>query len=217
MRILPLDKTVHNRSKFDCGEPALNNYLKQVSGQHDKKDLSRTYVLISSQNESQIKGYYSLALCKVDLSELPAEQAKKFPTEIYCTLIGRLAVNTQHQGQGFGSSLLIDAIKNAVDSSSLVPTPMIVVNAKNDRVREWYKEFGFTEFPSEPNKLFMPQKEARRSLGEVVHLNCQTRPVLGRGASNGIRLRKCSPTEKKLAVFLIQNHPNFYHRADDFS
>jgi hypothetical protein len=34
---------------------------------------------------------------------------------------------------------------------------------------------------------------------------------------NGIRLRECSPTEKKIAVFLIQNHPNFYHRADDFS
>lgn len=35
-------------------------------------------------------------------------------------------------------------------------------------------------------------------------------------ANNGIRLRGCSSTDKKLAVFLIQNHPNFYHRADDF-
>ena len=75
MRILALDKEVHDRNKFDCGEPALNNYLKQVSGQHHKKDLSRTFVLTSEKNEAQIKGFYSLALCKVSLKELPPEIA----------------------------------------------------------------------------------------------------------------------------------------------
>lgn len=164
MRISPLDKKVHDRNKFDCGEPALNNYLKQVSGQHDNKDLARTFVLTSHQNTSQIKGFYSLALCKVELNELPKSIAKKFPNEVFCTLIGRLAVNNQHQGQGFGNSLLIDAITKAVDSSDLVPKPMIIVEAKNERVKEWYKDFGFAEFPRTPNKLFMSQKEAKRML-----------------------------------------------------
>lgn len=167
MKISVLDKKIHDRNKFDCGEPALNNYLKQVSGQHDKKDLSRTFVLTSTENESQIKGFYSLALCKVDLKELPHQIAKKYPSEIYCTLIGRLAVNKSHQRQGFGEILLIDAIKNAINSSGLVPKPMVIVEAKNEIARNLYKNMGFTEFPQNPNKLFMPQKEAEHMLEEV--------------------------------------------------
>ncbi|MCP9266651.1 hypothetical protein M5U04_00695 [Xenorhabdus sp. XENO-1] len=88
MKIECLNKNKHDRNNFDCGEPALNNYLKAVSGQHDKKDLSITFVLTSSQNESQIKGYYSLALCTVELDELPEKISKKYPSSLYCTLIG---------------------------------------------------------------------------------------------------------------------------------
>lgn len=167
MRILALDKEVHDRNKFDCGEPALNNYLKQVSGQHHKKDLSRTFVLTSEKNEAQIKGFYSLALCKVSLKELPPEIAKKYPTEVYCTLLGRLAVNEVHQRQGFGALLLIDAILNAINSSDLVPKPMIIVDAKNEYARNFYVSFGFSPFPNNLNKLFMLQDEAKKMLQEA--------------------------------------------------
>lgn len=167
MRISTLNKNKHDRTKFDCGETALNNYLKQVAGQHDNKDLSRTYVLTSPQNESQIKGFYSLALCQVDLSELPPNIAKKYSNGMYCTLIGRLAVSKSNQRQGLGSLLLMDAIKNAVLSSELVPKPMIIVEAKNEIARDFYKDFGFSEFPKQSNKLYLPQKEAKAMLEQA--------------------------------------------------
>ncbi|WP_241149127.1 GNAT family N-acetyltransferase [Photobacterium sanguinicancri] len=77
-----------------------------------------------------------------------------------------MAVNKSHQRQGFGETLLIDAIKNAINSSGLVPKPMIIVEAKNEIARNIYKDMGFTEFPQNPNKLFMPQKEAEHMLEE---------------------------------------------------
>ena len=77
MRITQLDKTVHDRKTFDCGEDALNNYLKSVAGQHDVKSLARTFVITSKKNKSKILGFYSLALCQVNLSELPNSIAKK--------------------------------------------------------------------------------------------------------------------------------------------
>ena len=110
MKIERLDRDKHDRNAFDCGEQVLNNYLKTTSGQHDKKDLSRTFVLTSRHNPSQIKGFYSLALCTVELDALPQNIAKKYPATIHCALIGRLAVNKTHQRQGLGSILLIDAV-----------------------------------------------------------------------------------------------------------
>lgn len=166
MQIEKLDKDKHIRNDFDCGEPALNNYLKTISGQHDKKDLSRTFVLTSEQNPSQIKGYYSLALCTVELNDLPEKAANKYPsgTILHCALIGRLAVSKSVQRQGFGSILLIDAIKKAIQSSELIPTPMIIVDAKNDIAKKLYKEIGFEEFAREKSRLMMPIAAAKEML-----------------------------------------------------
>ena len=86
---------------------------------------------------------------------------------MYCTLIGRLAVSKSNQRQGLGSLLLMDAIKNAVLSSELVPKPMIIVEAKNEIARDFYKDFGFSEFPKQSNKLYLPQKEAKAMLEQA--------------------------------------------------
>ncbi|MBD2795936.1 GNAT family N-acetyltransferase [Xenorhabdus sp. 18] len=154
MKIEHLNKNKHNRNNFDCGEPALNNYLKSVSGQHDKKNLSRTFVL-TSKDESQIRGYYSLALCTVELDQLPEKIAKKYPSALHCALIGRLAVSKAFQRQGLGEILLIDAIRKSIESSKLIPTPMIIVDTKNS-AKKFYMNMGFQEFPQTKNKLFMP-------------------------------------------------------------
>ncbi|MEQ2026953.1 GNAT family N-acetyltransferase [Xenorhabdus szentirmaii] len=167
MKIVRLDKKQHIRSHFDCGEPALNNYLKAISGQHDKKDLSRTFVLVSSQNESQIKGFYSLALCTVELNELPENISKKYLSSLHCALIGRLAVSKQFQQQRLGEILLIDAIRKAIESSKSIPTPMIIVDAKNDVAKKFYINVGFQEFPQLSGRLFMPMAVAIEMLKEI--------------------------------------------------
>ena len=169
MQIATLDKKKHDRSKFDCGDNSLNNYLKNTSGQHDEKHLSRTFVLVSEQSPTEIKGYYSLALCTVEFKDVPASIAKKYPnnTLFHCALIGRLAVKKNLQGQGLGSILLIDAVKKAVHSSMEIPTPMIIVDAKNDRAKKLYQDMGFEEFPHIRNRLMMPMTDAIAMLNEI--------------------------------------------------
>ncbi|EJV0279273.1 MULTISPECIES: GNAT family N-acetyltransferase [Vibrio harveyi group] len=167
MKIEHLDKNIHDRNGFDCGEPALNNYLKATSGQHSKKDLSRTFVLTSSGNPSQIKGFYSLALCTVELYELPPSIAKKYPAAIHCALIGRLAVNNSHKRQGLGSILLIDAIRKAIESSKAIPTPMVIVDAKNAVAKSMYMDLGFEPFPNQQDRLFMTTAMAVAMLKKV--------------------------------------------------
>ncbi|CDH06976.1 conserved hypothetical protein [Xenorhabdus bovienii str. oregonense] len=167
MKIERLNKNKHDRNNFDCGEPALNNYLKAVSGQHDKKDLSRTFVLTSSQNESQIKGYYSLALCTVELDEIPEKISKKYPSSLYCALIGRLAINKLFQRQGLGEILLIDAIRKSIESSESIPTPMIIVDAKHDIAKKFYINMGFQEFPKMKFRLFMPMNAAVNIIEQI--------------------------------------------------
>jgi hypothetical protein len=50
IRVVPLAST-HRRDEFDCGEPALNDFLRRYARQQQKRDFSRTYVVLDAKNE----------------------------------------------------------------------------------------------------------------------------------------------------------------------
>ena len=43
-----LDKTIHDRISFDCGEPIINDFLQTKAAKHMKLGLSKTMVLPAS-------------------------------------------------------------------------------------------------------------------------------------------------------------------------
>ncbi|MBD1389379.1 GNAT family N-acetyltransferase [Neiella sp. HB171785] len=168
MQITQLDKTRHNREKFDCGVRALNEYLKKTARQHDRLDLSRTFVLTDQNSPQDILGFYSLSTCRIDWPELPENLRKKYPnTSMSAALIGRLAVDLKKQGQGYGGDLLIDAITNIVSSVAHLALPLIVVDAKDDKAQRYYEKFGFEPIAPSSRRLFMTVKHAKEMLDSV--------------------------------------------------
>nr|WP_274534113.1 GNAT family N-acetyltransferase [Photorhabdus khanii] len=93
--------------------------------------------------------------------------SKKYPSTLHCALIGRLAISKSFQRQGFGEILLLDAIRKAMESSKSIPTPMIIVDAKNDIAKKLYMNVGFEEFPQIKSKLFMPMTVAIEMIKRV--------------------------------------------------
>ncbi|WP_233420726.1 GNAT family N-acetyltransferase [Xenorhabdus nematophila] len=93
--------------------------------------------------------------------------AKKYPSALHCALIGRLAISKPFQRQGLGEILLIDAIRKAIASSKSIPTPMIIVDAKDDIAKKFYMNVGFQEFPQMKRRLFMPMVVAIEMLKKV--------------------------------------------------
>ena len=60
-----LDPSKHIRERFDCGNDALNYYLKKVARQHSERGVSRTFVLVDTDKPTIILGYYTLTICAV--------------------------------------------------------------------------------------------------------------------------------------------------------
>ena len=56
-RIVPLDRTRHDRSEFRSGESSLDEWLQRFAGQAARQDGARTYVVTDG---SRVIGYYSL-------------------------------------------------------------------------------------------------------------------------------------------------------------
>ena len=60
----------HDRSAFDCGKPALDDFLKRLAGQYERRDFAAVYVATTPPSNA-VLGYYSLSSGSVDLTALP--------------------------------------------------------------------------------------------------------------------------------------------------
>ena len=156
-----LDKT-HVRTTFDCGQPVLNEWLKDRAGQFDRRDLSRTFVA-TRENALAVVGYYAISSHRVVYDVLPDFEAKGLPhLDVPVVLIGRLAVDRSIQGQGLGSLLLVDALRRSADISLQLGIRAVEVDAINDTARNFYLKFGFRPLLDDPRHLFMPMHEIRK-------------------------------------------------------
>ena len=155
-RIEPLGER-HDRADFSCGVDALDRYLRAQAGQDSRKHIASCFVLLTG-NES-VAGYYTLSAMGIALIDLPATLARKLPRYpvVPATLMGRLAVDRRHQGQGFGELLLFDAFSRTLRSE--IASYAFVVDAKDNSAQAFYEQYRFLKLTSTGRRLFMPLAE----------------------------------------------------------
>jgi predicted GNAT family N-acyltransferase len=80
------------------------------------------------------------------------------------TLIGRLAVDREYQGQRLDGSLLLDALARALDASRQVASLAIITDAKDEAAQSFYEHYGFHLLPTERHdrRLFLPMGTVER-------------------------------------------------------
>jgi len=151
----------HNRGKFDCGEQILNRYIQKFARQNAKSNLGETYVL--TNNSKDILGFYTISTASLDYDAYP--QNKGLPKyAIPSALIGRLAVDQNQQGNGYGKLLLVDALKRILKVSEEIGIHCITVDAKDDSAKKFYQYFGFEELLDEENHLYISIQKVRNSI-----------------------------------------------------
>lgn len=148
----------HDRAAFDCGVEPLNGFLRTTAMQHQDKGVSRSFVLAdpAASSPGRILGYFTLSACEGLAAQLPDTLAKRLPRHIPAVLLGRLAVDREFQGQGYGGSLLVEAIRRVAATSSQIGIAGLFVDAKDAQAISFYQKYGFTALASDEQRLFLP-------------------------------------------------------------
>jgi ribosomal protein S18 acetylase RimI-like enzyme len=165
LRFEPFDRKRHDRSGFDCGVAALNEYLRTSLGQHGRRDLTRGYVAVEGGN--RVVGYFTLVAGRLLVSVFPERGGLPAKMPLPTTLLGRLAVDKAWQGRGIGAALLAYALRVAVAGAESIASAVIEVDAKDDAARSFYAKFGCRSLTDDRLHMFLPMETARQVIGKT--------------------------------------------------
>ena len=148
---------------FDCGQPALNQFLQRFALVNQKSNSAQTYVCCHS---GVVAGYYSLAVGSVNPATAAPRVAKGIPQHpVPVMILARLAVDLGHQGVGLGKALLKDALKRTAQAADIAGIRALLVHAKDDTARQWYLQWEFEPSASDPFHLFLLMKDLKAIAG----------------------------------------------------
>ena len=154
----------HDISKFDCGEPVLNDWLRQHALQNQQSSASITYVIL---DEKRVVGYYSLAAGSVARQIATGRVRRNVPEPVPVVVLGRLAVNRDDQGSGLGRALLRDGVLRTLQAAEIVGVRAILVHALSDKAKRFYEDCGFAPSPINPLTLMITVQEATHAFREA--------------------------------------------------
>ena len=145
----------HDRSGFSCGSVALDQYFESQVSQDIRRRITACYVAVCNDSY-QIAGFYTLSAAQVSVTQLPDNLKKKLPRypSVPAVRIGRLAIDTKFQGQGLGSTLLINAIFRSLRSD--IAAYAVIVDAKDDKAIAFYRHHGFLDLNAKERTMFVP-------------------------------------------------------------
>jgi len=160
LRVELLAKT-HDRSSFRCESEALTTYFVTQARQDVQRKLSACFVL--TQGTPQVQGFYTLATDSIPRSDVPASMRKSLPKSYRAPviLLGRLARDLSHRGQGLGELLLIDALLRCLWlSDESVGAMAVVVDPLDEAAAAFYARYGFITLP-DSGRMFLPMRTIR--------------------------------------------------------
>lgn len=143
----------HNFDEFNCGVPALDNWLKKRARPNERSRASRTYVLCDGD---RVMGYYALATGSLAAETAPGKIKRNMPDPVPVMVLGRLAIDQQYQGKMLGDALLRDAILRIIQAADIAGIKAILVHAISEEARKFYLDRSFIVSPSEPMTLVLP-------------------------------------------------------------
>lgn len=153
----------HTFAEFDCGNPALNDWLQRHALQAQTAGSAKTFVCADNH---RVAGYFSLTVGQIDSLEAPERVRKgmgRYPIPV--VILARLAVAQRDQGHGIGQGLLRDAIKRTLMIADQAGIRAMVTHPIDDAATRFYLRFGFMASPLTDRQLLLLIKDARRPLG----------------------------------------------------
>lgn len=172
--IEPLDPARHDRVRFSSGVDQVDSYFRKTAKKLAKAGNTRVFVM--KDPDGDVVGFYTLNAHAIDYRELPPSFARLRPAHgsIPAAFLSMIAVDRRFRRQGYGGDLLVDALFRVLAISEELGIAVVVLDVLDDgddqavaRRAALYAGYGFTPFPSQPLRIFLPVATIRKLREEI--------------------------------------------------
>ncbi|MHB1599731.1 MAG: GNAT family N-acetyltransferase [Acidimicrobiales bacterium] len=139
---------------FDCGEAALNDWLKRRAFGNQQSGTTRTWAATETGSH-EVVAFYASCTGSILRSTAPKRIAQGQPEQLPAFLLARMGVDQKHQGRGVGAALLKHFVLKAKDVSASVGVRLLLVHAKDEAAKSFYEHYGFVASPVDPLTMIM--------------------------------------------------------------
>jgi GNAT superfamily N-acetyltransferase len=149
--------SAHDATRFSCGTPSLDIWLRKRALSNQDTGASRTYVMAEN---GFVVGYYALANGSVAASEAPGSVRRNMPDPVPVMILARLAISSAWQGKGLGTDLVRDAVLRTMQAAEIGGIRALLVHALDEPAAMFYQRLGFKSSPVLPLTLFLELRKA---------------------------------------------------------
>lgn len=150
-------RKAHDREAFDCGEEALNEFLRRYACRSHELGGAKTFLALSDADNKTILGFYSLSPASVEYARVPEIVRRGLARhEVPAFRLARLAVDKRWHGKGIGGQLLLAAGRRCLLVAKEVGGVALLIDAKNDSVAKWYAGYGAVPLADARLTLLLP-------------------------------------------------------------
>lgn len=158
----------HDRSAFDCGEDALNEFLRLYARRNHELGGAKTFLAIDNRDDQTILGFYSLSPASIVYARVPELIRRGLARhELPAFRLARLAVDRSVQGMGLGGQLLLAAGRRCLRAATEVGGVALLIDAKNERAAKWYTSYGAVPLLDAPLSLLLSLKTIEIALRQA--------------------------------------------------
>jgi len=155
----------YDREAFDCGDAALNEFLRRHARKSHDQGGAKTFLAVDDAEGKRILGFYSISPASVAFDRTPELVRHGLARhEVPVFRLARLAVDRSVQGCGLGGQLLLAAGRRCLLVASQVGGVALLIDAKNERIAQWYAGYGAVPLLDQPLSLLLPFKSIHAAL-----------------------------------------------------
>ncbi|HEY7837327.1 MAG TPA: GNAT family N-acetyltransferase [Terriglobales bacterium] len=146
----------HDRTAFDCGDTAKNEFLRRYARQSHDLGAAKTFLAVDDADRKTILGFYSLAPGALTYAETPVMIRRGLARhDVSGFRLARIATDSHLQGQGLGGQLLAAAARRCLCAAAEVGGVVLIIDATSERAARWYADYGAVPLSSRPLTLVM--------------------------------------------------------------
>lgn len=155
----------HSLDGFTCGDTEMDKWIHGSARNANARNSCAVSVCLSEERE--VAAFFGLVGHEIRTAGMPKklggtdpempEKDRAHPA----TLIGRLGLHMDHRRKGLGVELMLETLRAIVGAADVVGSRFVVLDAKNERLAQWYEERSFLRFPEQPLRLGMKMSTAR--------------------------------------------------------